>query len=64
MFAWDATNADSWLVLAEVALIALAALTSALLMVRGPVPRSNGPPGQEYGARGLGLVRAATRRHV
>lgn len=44
MFVWDATNADSWLVLAEVALIALAWLTSAWLMIRRPAKRSNGPP--------------------
>jgi hypothetical protein len=33
-----------WMVLAEVALIALAMLVSAWLMVRRPVKRSNGPP--------------------
>ena len=44
MFAWDATNADSWLILAEVALIALAVLASAWLMIRHPTKRSNGPP--------------------
>jgi len=44
MFAWDATNADSWLVLAEVALIALAMLASGWLMVRRPLKGSNGLP--------------------
>ncbi len=43
MFAWDATNADSWLVLAEVALIALAILASGWLMIRRPAKRSDGP---------------------
>ena len=44
MFAWDATNGDSLLVLAEAALIALAMLASIRLMVRQPAKRSQGPP--------------------
>lgn len=36
MLGWDYTNADSWLVLAGVAIIAMAVLASIWLVVRRP----------------------------